>query len=75
MPAQATSYLCAAWEALASREEVPMSQLAVTFDGVAIVQAVPAQADDNVVLTVLLDRRGGFQVRWQGMHDVSALPS
>jgi hypothetical protein len=60
---QATSYLCAAWEALASREEVPMPQLAVVFEGVAIVQAVPAQADEDIVLAVLLDQRGGFQAR------------
>ena len=44
-----------------------MQELAVVFEDVAIVQAVPAQADEDIVLTVLLDRREGFQARLQDM--------
>ena len=59
---QAVTYLYTAWEALASREGVPMARLRPTFEDASIVQAVQAQAGEDVTLSVLLDRRGRFQV-------------
>ncbi len=72
---QATSYLCAAWEALAAREDVPMQSLAVAFEGVRIVQAVPATPDEDVSLRVLLDHSGRFQARWACFACMQMKPS
>ena len=61
--AQATSYLCAAWEALAAQADVPVLALRVAFEDVSIVQAVQAEPGQDISLSVLLDRSGRFQVR------------
>lgn len=59
---QATSYLVAAWEALATHEKT----MPVVFEDVSIVQAVQAQPGENVTLSVLLDRSHRFQVPTTG---------
>ncbi|EIE22203.1 ketoacyl-synt-domain-containing protein [Coccomyxa subellipsoidea C-169] len=58
----ATSYLVAAWEALATQQEKAMAELPVAFEDVCILQAVQAQPGDNITLSVLLDRSHRFQV-------------
>ena len=62
-PAQATSYLVTAWEALATQRETTMEELPVVFEDVSIVQAVQAQPGEAVTLSVLLDRSHRFQAR------------
>ena len=58
---QATSYLVTAWEALASQAGKNMADLPVTWSDVSIYQAVQAEAQDSVTLSVLLDRSDRFQ--------------
>ena len=58
---QATSYLVTAWEALASQAGKSMADLPVTWSDVSIYQAVQAEAQDSVILSVLLDRSDRFQ--------------
>ena len=58
---QATSYLVTAWEALASQAGKTMADLPVTWSDVSIYQAVQAEAQDSVTLSVLLDRSDRFQ--------------
>lgn len=59
---QATSYLVTAWEALAMQKQVPKEALPVIFEDVEIFQAVQADVDVPVILSVLLDRSNRFQV-------------
>ena len=58
---QATSYLVTAWEALASQRGKKMGDCPVTWSDVSIYQAVQAEAQDSVTLSVLLDRSDRFQ--------------
>ena len=51
-----------AWEALATQAGKTMADLPVTWSDVSIYQAVQAEAQDNVTLSVLLDRSDRFQV-------------
>lgn len=59
---QATSYLVTAWDALATQMGKPMSEVAVTWSDVTIYQAVQADSDSKITLSVLLDRSNRFQV-------------
>ena len=59
---QATSYLVTAWDALATQMGKPMSEVAVTWSDVSIYQAVQADSDSKITLSVLLDRSNRFQV-------------
>lgn len=65
---QATSYLVTAWEALASQAGKSMADLPVTWSNVSIYQAVQAEAQDSVTLSVLLDRSDRFQVSFWLYH-------
>lgn len=59
---QATSYLVTAWDALATLMGKPMSEVCVEWADVVIQQAVQADADSSVTLSVLLDNSHRFQV-------------
>lgn len=51
-----------AWEAVAARLDKPLSEVPVRWSDVSIYQAVQAGPNDNVTLSVLLDRSDRFQV-------------
>ena len=58
----ATAYLVTAWEALAAQAGKPTTELPVEWSDVKVFQAVQAESDTSVTLSVLLDRSHRFQV-------------
>lgn len=51
-----------AWDALATQMGKPMDEVAVEWSDVSVHQAVHADPDSTVTLSVLLDRSHRFQV-------------
>lgn len=59
---QATAYMVTAWEAFAMQKQKAPEEVAVVMSDIQIYQAVQAEIDTPVTLSVLLDRSNRFQV-------------
>ena len=59
---QATSYLITAWDALAASLDKQMHEVPVQWSDVTIQQAVHADVNSSVTLSVHLDKSSRFQV-------------
>ena len=69
----ATSYVVTAWEAAAAAAEKPMAEFPVSFQDVAIHQAVVATQGQKVTLAVQLAPAGRFYVRSPSTQNLDSM--